>query len=74
MDIVPNEDGYNHIALFSPAESETPKWLTSGSWEVTSEILGIDIHKRLVYSPAFTKRIMCLNDFADTSLQLRLLL
>jgi dipeptidyl aminopeptidase len=34
LDIVPNE-GFNHIAFFSPANSTTPIWITSGEWEVT---------------------------------------
>ena len=48
LDVVPNKDGFNHIALFSPADSSTPVWLTSGPWEVTSGILGIDNQKGLV--------------------------
>ncbi|KAG8771833.1 hypothetical protein FRC15_003139, partial [Serendipita sp. 397] len=42
-------EGFNHIALFSPTDSKTPIWLTKGSWEVTSKILGIDYSKKLVY-------------------------
>ncbi|KAH0825917.1 peptidase S9B [Lanmaoa asiatica] len=34
LDIVPTQDGYNHIALFDPATSSTPRFLTSGTWEV----------------------------------------
>lgn len=49
LDVIPNKEGYNHIALFSPADSSTPIWLTSGSWEVTSGILGVDTKKQLVY-------------------------
>jgi dipeptidyl aminopeptidase B len=48
LDILPNKEGYNHIALFSPADSSEPKWLTTGPWEVTSDILGIDYEKGLV--------------------------
>jgi dipeptidyl aminopeptidase B len=49
LDILPNEEGYNHIALFSPADSSIPKWLTSGPWEVTSGVLGVDVNKAIVY-------------------------
>ncbi|KAI0820257.1 dipeptidyl aminopeptidase [Trametes gibbosa] len=52
LDIVPTPEGYNHIALFSPANSSIPHFLTSGSWEVTSEILAVDPSKRLVYFQA----------------------
>ena len=48
LDILPNEDGYNHIALFSPVDSSIPKWLTSGHWEVTSGVLGVDVDKAIV--------------------------
>lgn len=34
LDIVPS-GGYNHIALFSPANSSVPRFLTEGEWEVT---------------------------------------
>jgi len=49
LDILPNDEGYNHIALFSPADSSVPKWLTRGSWEVTSGVLGVDVDKAIVY-------------------------
>jgi dipeptidyl aminopeptidase len=49
LDVIPNKDGFNHIALFSPAESSTPQWLTTGAWEVTSEVLGVDMERGLVY-------------------------
>ncbi|KAG5652732.1 hypothetical protein H0H81_003931 [Sphagnurus paluster] len=52
LDIVPTPEGYNHIALFSPASSGKPHFLTSGKWEVTSRIQGIDVQKGLVYFEA----------------------
>ncbi|KAF8634638.1 hypothetical protein AX15_000785 [Amanita polypyramis BW_CC] len=52
LDIVPNSGGYNHIALFSPADSNTPRFLTSGKWEVTDVIKGINTAKGLVYFEA----------------------
>ncbi|KAG0099083.1 hypothetical protein BGZ93_009277 [Podila epicladia] len=29
-----NNNGYNHIALYTPINNPNPKWLTSGEWEV----------------------------------------
>ncbi|GLB41533.1 putative dipeptidyl aminopeptidase [Lyophyllum shimeji] len=52
LDIVPTNDGYNHIALFSPASSGVPQFLTSGKWEVTGGIKGIDTKKGVVYFEA----------------------
>ncbi|CAL1714024.1 unnamed protein product [Somion occarium] len=49
LDIVPSAEGYNHIALFRPASNHTPQFLTSGKWEVTDTILGVDPHRNLVY-------------------------
>ncbi|KAF8957141.1 dipeptidyl peptidase IV N-terminal region-domain-containing protein [Flammula alnicola] len=52
LDIVPTPDGYNHIALFNPANSGTPRFLTTGEWEVTGGIAGVDAQKGLVYFTA----------------------
>ncbi|KZT68663.1 dipeptidyl aminopeptidase [Daedalea quercina L-15889] len=52
LDIIPTPEGYNHIALFSPADSSTPRFLTSGEWEVTSGILAVDTKRSLVYFQA----------------------
>ena len=49
LDIVPDKDGYNHIALFSPAGSGTPRFLTSGPWEITGNVQAVDFEKGLVY-------------------------
>ncbi|KAH9913079.1 dipeptidyl aminopeptidase [Epithele typhae] len=60
LDIVPTPEGFNHIALFSPANSTTPHFLTTGEWEVTSGILAVDAKRRLVYfqaaKPSSTQR------------------
>ncbi|WVO18103.1 hypothetical protein L204_105805 [Cryptococcus depauperatus] len=50
LDIVPN-NGYNHIAFFSPLNSTKPIWLTKGEWEVT-EISGVDDKIGLIYFTA----------------------
>jgi dipeptidyl aminopeptidase len=52
LDIVPDKDGYNHIALFSPASSSTPRFLTTGPWEVTGSVRAVDLEKGLVYFQA----------------------
>ncbi|KAK7440383.1 Dipeptidyl peptidase 4 [Stygiomarasmius scandens] len=52
LDVVPNADGYNHIALFSPADSSTPRFLTSGDWEVSSGIKGVNVETAHVYFEA----------------------
>ncbi|KAG1771459.1 dipeptidyl aminopeptidase [Suillus occidentalis] len=51
LDVVPI-DGYNHIALFDPAESKTPRFLTSGPWEVTGGIKAVDEQRGLIYFQA----------------------
>jgi dipeptidyl aminopeptidase len=48
LDVVPTKEGFDHIALFSPANSGTPHFLTSGNWEVTGGIKGVDTKKGLV--------------------------
>lgn len=40
LNIVPNQ-GYNHVALFSPVDATEPTWISSGEWEVT-ELNGIN--------------------------------
>ncbi|KAH6915679.1 dipeptidyl-peptidase [Coprinopsis sp. MPI-PUGE-AT-0042] len=59
LDVVPSKEGFNHIALFSPATSGEPKWLTTGEWEVTA-LHAVDLERRLVYfiaaKPASTQR------------------
>lgn len=48
LDIVPTQDGYNHVALFDPATSSTPRFLTSGTWEVTHGIQAVDSQRGLM--------------------------
>jgi len=52
LDILPNAEGYNHIALFSTPSASTPRFLTNGSWEVVGTILGVDPTRKLVYFSA----------------------
>jgi dipeptidyl aminopeptidase B len=48
LDIIPTAEGYNHIALFTQANSGTPYFLTSGKWEVTDGIQAVDAAKGIV--------------------------
>lgn len=54
LDIVPTSEGYKHIALFTSLSSDLganksqPIWITSGEWEVSGGMLGIDAQRRLV--------------------------
>jgi dipeptidyl aminopeptidase len=48
LDIVPNKDGWNHIAHFARPDSSDPHWLTTGEWEVTDGISAVDEEKGLV--------------------------
>ncbi|KAI0249668.1 dipeptidyl aminopeptidase [Lactifluus subvellereus] len=52
LDVVPDKDGYNHIALFSPASTSTPRFLTTGPWEVTGGVQAVDFERGLVYFQA----------------------
>jgi dipeptidyl aminopeptidase len=61
LDIVPDKDGYNHIALFSPASSSTPRFLTTGPWEVTGSVRAVDIEKGLVYVLALSFIVLILS-------------
>ncbi|KAJ7849979.1 dipeptidyl aminopeptidase [Mycena olivaceomarginata] len=52
LDVLPTPEGFSHLALFSPASSSTPIWLTSGEWEVTKGVMGVDIANGVVYFEA----------------------
>ncbi|KAG0077163.1 hypothetical protein BGZ90_007622 [Linnemannia elongata] len=43
-----NNNGYNHIALYTPVDNPNPKWLTSGEWEVQS-MAAVNEQDGLVY-------------------------
>ncbi|KAF9426556.1 hypothetical protein BGZ94_006359 [Podila epigama] len=45
---IANNNGYNHLALYTPIDNPTPKWLTSGEWEVQS-ISAVDDSTGTVY-------------------------
>ena len=48
LDIVPTPEGFNDIALFSPADAGVPRWLTVGEWEVMDKIKSVDLERGLV--------------------------
>ena len=48
LDVVPNANGFNHIAIFSPPDSPDPVFLTTGDWEVDGKIHAIDVQRRLM--------------------------
>ncbi|EIW75144.1 dipeptidyl aminopeptidase [Coniophora puteana RWD-64-598 SS2] len=52
LDIVPDANGYNHIALFDPVDSDQPRFVTTGEWEVTDGIQAVDAARGLVYFQA----------------------
>ncbi|GAA6056636.1 hypothetical protein JCM3770_006322 [Rhodotorula araucariae] len=49
LDVLPDPQGYNHLAYFSPADASDPVWLTSGEWEIDGGIARVDVHRGLVY-------------------------
>lgn len=51
LDILPNGDGYNHIAFFANATASQPSFLTNGHWEVDA-IEHVDLKRSKVYFSA----------------------
>lgn len=49
LDVIPDPEGYMHLALFSPANAKEPIFLTNGEWEIDGVIRGVDLKKRLAY-------------------------
>ena len=68
LDIVPNHEGFNHIALFTSASSDTPRFLTSGPWEVAGKIQGIDTKKGLMSVFFIHKPRKSISDFTHVIL------
>ncbi|CAG8586218.1 1220_t:CDS:10 [Ambispora gerdemannii] len=48
IDLV-NNNGYNHLALFSPIDSPNATFLTSGEWEVVDGVEAIDYDNEIIY-------------------------
>ncbi|KAI9769709.1 MAG: hypothetical protein M1840_003946 [Geoglossum simile] len=42
-------DGYDHLAYFTPMDSDTPVHLTSGRWEVVDAPSAVDLANNVVY-------------------------
>ncbi|CAG8577125.1 2910_t:CDS:10 [Paraglomus occultum] len=57
IDVV-NNNGYLHLALFSPLQSDKPTFLTSGNWEVVNGVTAIDHERRLIYFVSTEKSSM----------------
>lgn len=49
LDVIPDREGYMHLALFSPANTKEPVFLTQGSWEIDGTIQGVDRERKLAY-------------------------
>ncbi|KAI5116121.1 hypothetical protein M0805_000526 [Coniferiporia weirii] len=74
LDLVNNSAGYTHIALFSPANSSTPLFVTDGDWEVVDGILGVDTQGVVYFAVALflffladSSRVTELTALTDTS-------
>lgn len=48
LEVVPDKQGFSHIAVFSPPESKEPVFLTSGDWEIDDEIRAVDVKRKLM--------------------------
>lgn len=66
---MPTPEGYNHVALFSPVDSSSPRFLTTGDWEVAEGILGVDPLRGLmcgILLPQRDDQIDCLFEIPDS--------
>ncbi|CAG8719862.1 35369_t:CDS:10 [Gigaspora margarita] len=55
IDVVVN-DGYNHLAIFSPINSSSPRYLTSGNWEVVDGVKAVDRKRELITEKSSIER------------------
>ncbi|KAF8989845.1 dipeptidyl peptidase IV N-terminal region-domain-containing protein [Cyathus striatus] len=62
LDVVPNKDGYNHLALFNPADASQPRFLTTGNWEVVGGVKGSMERRRHLYSIALPSSLSSIAD------------
>lgn len=51
LDLVPDANGFVHVAYFSPSTSSAPIFLTSGEWEVAGGIDKVDLERGLMCVP-----------------------
>ncbi|KAF8467754.1 putative dipeptidyl-aminopeptidase B [Kalaharituber pfeilii] len=42
-------EGFNHLAYFTPVDSDKPRMLTTGKWEVDSAPSAVDLEKNIIY-------------------------
>lgn len=47
LDILPDERGYNHLALFAPLDATEPVFLTRGAWDLDGGVRGLDLEREL---------------------------
>ncbi|CDZ97247.1 dipeptidyl aminopeptidase [Phaffia rhodozyma] len=52
LDVIPNSEGFNHIAFFPLTSAAKPVWITEGNWEVDGEIKGFNEDLGIVYFTA----------------------
>lgn len=60
LDVIPNEEGWNHLAYFNDPSSPDFVWLSQGEWEVDGGVLAVDEDKALVYvhsHPSFDRSL-----------------
>lgn len=80
LDIIPDSNGFNHIAYFSPPDSDSPVFLTSGNWEVDGGIKGVDVGRGIVYvlffssSTLLPQKILTLFSFRTIVISYQLIL
>ncbi|CAG8521784.1 4694_t:CDS:10, partial [Racocetra fulgida] len=55
LDVVVN-NGYNHLAIFSPLTSSSPRYLTSGNWEVVEGVKAVDRKRELITEKSSMER------------------
>ncbi|GAA5863444.1 hypothetical protein JCM3774_005292 [Rhodotorula dairenensis] len=52
LDVLPDANGFTHLAYFSPSTSNSPVFLTRGQWEVAGAIDKVDTERGLIYFTA----------------------
>ncbi|TIB06263.1 hypothetical protein E3P96_00603 [Wallemia ichthyophaga] len=53
LDIVPNEQGYNHIAFYTSSNASLPIFLTGGQWEVEGVLAVSAVQRNVFFSAAY---------------------
>lgn len=70
LEVLPNDRGFRHLALFRSAHAHQPQWMTGGEWEV-DKLLFADMQRRKVYfsaaAPTHYRRHIFVVDLPDIS-------